>query len=95
MKLPISQYEASKQFLLDYEKLKIINKLYQVNRGVYASIPTTTGAVKFRANDLFKFQFKQDKIISFDYNGNTYIPIWTQIKLHEWLDVKLRQIKSI
>lgn len=94
MQLSPEHYQASKQFLLDFAALNIKTRLYQVNRGVYAYIPTTEGSVKFKANDIFKFHYKDDHIVSFVYGNKQYEPIWPQCKLNEWLHSKLRFVES-
>lgn len=93
MQLSPEHYQSSKQFLLDFAALNIKQIRYKVNRGVYANIPTTEGSIRFKANDIFTFHFKNDKIISFVYDEKKYEPIWPQCKLTEWLSAKLSVVK--
>lgn len=92
MQLSPEHYQSSKQFILDFAKLNIKQLQYKVNRGVYANIPTTEGPVKFKANDMFTFHFKDDKIISFVFDEKKYEPTWSQLKLNEWKDKNFRHI---
>lgn len=89
MNLTIEQYQASKQFLLDFAALNLITRVYKVNRGVYGYIPTTEGQIRYKANEIFKFISKDGILIKFIHEGTEYTPTWTQIKLNEWIGVKL------
>ena len=89
MKLTLEEHNLSKKFLLDYVINNKSSKLFKVRKYNYASIPTQSGPVKFKPNDVFKFNYENGLIVSFEHNGSNYVPTWTQMKLEDWITDRL------
>ena len=92
MSLSFEQYQSSKAFLLHFASLNVPQQKYKVHKGVRGQIPTTIGYIKFKPNDIFTFNYKDSDIVSFIFEGQTYEPTWSQLKLNEWKDKNFRHI---
>lgn len=93
MKLTTEQYYSSITFLRQFAESESSTQKFRVRKYRYSTIPTHTGPVRYKPEDIFIITFaNKDSVASMTHNGNKIDFKWTDLKLNEWITNILQRI---